>query len=654
MPSSSVPMDFAPLLSGGYRAARLTQLNVVRKTLRKEPQLHVVLEEEEPDDDEEEKHKQKPQVETQQHISLLHDLAQDEEEPPTQRPKTLQEMDEAMGRLALQLASKTPAYTRHLQDSSTKIVDDSDLQRYLSKQHPSSSSHCAFAPDYHEVNLGDWELKINWGGCANRTTNSSTSSKNKKNETTTTTTIGMDTDMHMHMHMHTETTTASSEVVTSSSSTTATGTTTTTSIISTKPIDAETLLQERRNPYLDQLSLSSRIGWSKADLSKIRKFPVLMELGVTGQSIASHLLPSQRPIPCIKSQEYQNRWAAKQQDGLRVQKGSSLRMDKEKTELDIQQRQALRSKMEKEKTKRILDAHSSLGFQTGKGRTITSSLMGPGGTERTGRPSRQVTNASHETEYIEQLDMVTNHTLFRDWAAVALRQYHRPKLPRHLVKPSLIWQCQIRYQQQTTKNKTATGGGGGGDNASSYQTMIMGTHAGAVSKAKLRSETDLSPTEGHLVLLEYCEERPPIPLTKGMASKIVTYYRGDKSRCPVSAGGGDRPTRRKRTGGTQNEQKKESSSKLELAKPPKLVGPNLPTNITDWIGKSPKKTKKENAAEDSIDILPEGVTEILHPKVHGPFMGEITNGESVCIEWNGINVLGSVFVCFNHSPCFST
>lgn len=25
-----------------------------------------------------------------------------------------------------------------------------------------------------------------------------------------------------------------------------------------------------------------------------------------------------------------------------------------------------------------------------------------------------------------------------------------------------------------------------------------------------------------------------------MATKVVNYYRGDKSRCPVSAGGGDR------------------------------------------------------------------------------------------------------------------
>jgi hypothetical protein len=95
---------------------------------------------------------------------------------------------------------------------------------------------------------------------------------------------------------------------------------------------------------------------------------------------------------------------------------------------------------------------------------------------------------------------------------------------------------------QSLRGKSGAGGGtgaAGGDGAvtsSSYQAIMTGTHPGAVSKAKLRTETDLSPTEGKLVLLEYCEERPPIQLTKGMASKIINYYRGDKSRCPVSAG----------------------------------------------------------------------------------------------------------------------
>jgi hypothetical protein len=168
----------------------------------------------------------------------------------------------------------------------------------------------------------------------------------------------------------------------------------------------------------------------------------------------------------------------------------------------------------------------------GRGRTITSSLMGPGGTERTGRPARSVGGSQHEFEYVEQLDMVTNHALVKNPSTVMLREIYRPKLPGTVVRTSLSWQFCIRYQGSSSsvdkQKKPET------NNASSYNSMMMGTYAGAISKTKLRTEADLSPTEGNLVLLEYSEERPPLQLTKAMASKIVTYYRGDKSRCPVS------------------------------------------------------------------------------------------------------------------------
>ena len=50
----------------------------------------------------------------------------------------------------------------------------------------------------------------------------------------------------------------------------------------------------------------------------------------------------------------------------------------------------------------------------GRGRTVTSSLMGPGGTERTGRPSRNYGSDSiAHAGYVEQLDMVMNHVLLK-------------------------------------------------------------------------------------------------------------------------------------------------------------------------------------------------------------------------------------------------
>jgi hypothetical protein len=304
----------------------------------------------------------------------------------------------------------------------------------------------------------------------------------------------------------------------------------------------------------------------------------------------------------------------------------------------IKQRQEKRRQMAKDKTSRVMEAMGALDvLGSGRGRTITSSLMGPGGTERTGRPSRHVgANASHDTEYIEQLDMVTNHTLVRDLSKVTLRQYHRPKLPLSVVRTALIWQFAIRYLPTNSKKggAAAVPGTAAGENSSSYQAMMMGTHAGAISKAKLRSEADLSPAEGKLVLFEYSEEFPPIQLTKGMASKIVTYYRGDKTRCPVSAGGGDRPTRRKRAGETGSEAKNKASAanQNKLEKPPRLVGPDqaIFSSLTDWVGKPPKKTREDRTNErEKINILPEGVTEILHPKVHGPFIGELEDGQAV-------------------------
>lgn len=141
--------------------------------------------------------------------------------------------------------------------------------------------------------------------------------------------------------------------------------------------------------------------------------------------------------------------------------------------------------------------------------------------------------------------------------------------------------------------------------------------------------------------MEYSEERPPLFMTKGMTCRIVNYYRGDRSRCPISAGGGDRPLR-KRHGDKAAVEKGPGpagpSGRIE--RPPRLIGPNQYTlkSAADLIGitgLTKKKQSKEAAAmeakkakELTIDVLPEGVTEILHPKVHGPFIGEVEEGKT--------------------------
>lgn len=459
-----------------------------------------------------------------------------------------------------------------------------------------SNNHKRFDPKLHEVEMSDWENKIQWDGF-------------KKEDTS-----------------------AATADATSSSSTKT----------QRKPTDPLELLKQRRNHWLDTLTFdNTTVNWEGVTANPtIKPIPLLLELGVAGQSVARHVFPSQRPTPAVQSEEYQSRMEREWNSdaGITsadvVNKGGSLHADREKMEQLIEARQKKRAQMAKDKTNRVTEAMGTLAMGPGKGRTITSSLMGPGGTERTGRPSRHNvgTTSAHELEFMEQLDMVSNHSLVRDLGKVALRQYHRPKLPRNLVRSSLQWQFQVRYMGPAGDKPGAAGSRGGG---ASYQSIMMGTHPGAMSKAKLRSEADLSPSEGKLVLLEYCEERPPIQLTKGMATKIVNYFRGDKAHCPVSRGGGDRPTRKKKRSENESPSKAKSTSKNLLGqdRPPRLEGPDkaLKATASDWIGKIPKKSREGDAAakNSAIDMLPEGVTEMLHPKVHGPFIGEIEEGVAI-------------------------
>ena len=284
--------------------------------------------------------------------------------------------------------------------------------------------------------------------------------------------------------------------------------------------------------------------------------------------------------------------------------------------------------------------------------------MGPGGTERTGRPSRHENSSSaHDAENVEQLELgkfrkslyyfteiiflfcsiislydkyneyyvVYNHALVKaDPRIPELRQFHRPRLPKMVVNTNHPWKYQLRVfpNLNAAKKKSSAG---------SSNSVVIGSYMNNAQRdanSKIRSATDLSANAGALVLFEYCEERPPVQLSKGMASKIVNYYRGEKSRCPVSAGGGDRPTRKRAAQATNTTLV--STGKAE--KPPKLVGPDGADNISwvDLIGikmnQGEEKKKEQIKEKPSVNVLPEGSTELLHPKVHGPFIGKVETG----------------------------
>ena len=142
----------------------------------------------------------------------------------------------------------------------------------------------------------------------------------------------------------------------------------------------------------------------------------------------------------------------------------------------------------------------------------------PGGTERTGRPSRVANQASHyDTEIVEHLDIVYNHNFVRpDLRVSELRQFHRPRLCGSLVRKSKSWFFQVKLASKTKGIQKIDDG------------AVLVNHSNTI-----RTKADLSPLDGHLVCFEYSEERPPLFLSKGMASKIVNFYRGDKTSCPV-------------------------------------------------------------------------------------------------------------------------
>eukprot|EP00546_Thalassionema_frauenfeldii_P017142 CAMPEP_0178897122 /NCGR_PEP_ID=MMETSP0786-20121207/1565_1 /TAXON_ID=186022 /ORGANISM="Thalassionema frauenfeldii, Strain CCMP 1798" /LENGTH=1512 /DNA_ID=CAMNT_0020567625 /DNA_START=435 /DNA_END=4974 /DNA_ORIENTATION=+ len=483
-------------------------------------------------------------------------------------------------RLVQKLVSKTKTF-QHV------ILPDDDEDEFTTRQnstaYPSNSNANLESPLFHELSQSNWEQNIQWEGMKD---DQLLKTNNKKNE----------------LQLIPIKTRDDKEVAISSA--------------------AMDLLAEPRNPDLDALQ-SISINWEGTGSSTIPDIPLILQIGTAGQSVARKTIPIARPIPFDQTEAFLRRHYKTTQNITstaelsKTAKGSSLTENKlEKAKL-IAERQRKRAQMAKDKTTRVTDAMDTLQMGPGKGRTITSSLMGPGGTERTGRPSRASghNTAHHDAEYVEQLNLVYNHVLSKsELNVVEQRQYHRPKLPKSFCK---TWQFQLRFVPHTKKS------------TASDRTWVSAPSA----QQRIRTEADLNPTEGKLVLLEYCEERPPIQLSKGMASKIVNYFRGDKSRCPVSAGGGDRPTRRKRrTKDGDTEQDKAGASAPVLERPPRLQGLNPQINnlVKDWIGKIPKpsKAKSEDDSKDkpSIDVLPEGVTEILHPKVHGPFLGEVEEG----------------------------
>lgn len=236
---------------------------------------------------------------------------------------------EETSRLVLSLVAQTPAFTRHALQESERPA----LHKNLLPPPPVRSSVDEIESAFHEIELGDWESKILWDGGA--------STKGKLREPKS---------------------------------------------------DPLALLERPRNHFLDNLKFdNTTVCWqgdAKELLEKARRAPLILELGVAGQSVARHVyqntvLSAQRPVPALKSEAYRNRverdWSQSITSTADVSKGS-LHGNKDQEAKIIEARQKKRAQMAEDKTTRVAEAMGTMAIGGGRGRTVTSSLMGPGGT----------------------------------------------------------------------------------------------------------------------------------------------------------------------------------------------------------------------------------------------------------------------------------
>jgi hypothetical protein len=292
---------------------------------------------------------------------------------------------EETSRLVRSLVTHTPAFLQHLsQEEQLKQRKEAVklLQRHAARRGNNNNATAdSIAPAFHLVNLTDWERNIQWDIPDEAKT------QQDKSESP--------------------------------------------SLTVNNPWS---ILQRPRNPRLDSLTFDRDCmeGDSQVLLKRAQEAPLILEFSVAGQSVARHVyqhtvLTAQRPTPATQTDEYQNRldrdWSAQPITSTAdVSRKGSLHADKAKMEALIAERQKKRAEMAKDKTNRVLSALGTLAMGGGRGRTITSSLMGPGGTERTGRPSKHMgSTINHEAEYVEQLELV-NSVRYNSWKIMLCEQ----------------------------------------------------------------------------------------------------------------------------------------------------------------------------------------------------------------------------------------
>jgi hypothetical protein len=269
-------------------------------------------------------------------------------------------------------------------------------------------------------------------------------------------------------------------------------------------------LLEPRNPRLDALDLETSVDWDGPSPDSDGEedgvdVPLILHSSVAGRSVATLLAPdpTSRPLPFESHPNYQRRYEREMASEItstaevtRPGTSSGFGGGNQSLEKYKEARQRKREQMAKDKQSRVTEVMSALSL-TGTGRRITSSLMGPGGAERTGRPSRHALGSTsvHDAEYVEQLELVYNHSMVKPELSLSeMRQFHRPRLPLLVVSPSCPWQFQARVILEIKRGgkRGGTGTAGGAATAADGSTIVGSYHAmvsaGAKGQSKIRNE----------------------------------------------------------------------------------------------------------------------------------------------------------------------
>ncbi len=105
-----------------------------------------------------------------------------------------------------------------------------------------------------------------------------------------------------------------------------------------------------------------------------------------------------------------------------------------------------------------------------------------------------------------------NKTAFRPPTLGGIKQYHRPRLPRMILEQDTCWIMQSPRKQLASQGQSTA-------------VMIRG----GVALSQIRREKDLWLSDrGSYVMIEYCEERPPLLGNLGMCSRLITWWRPEQ------------------------------------------------------------------------------------------------------------------------------